>query len=457
MAKAGRQPILATNVMLMRFDKHRKCRYGNSVEETAQDRPALASLRSRSQGYLGYLAWVLLVLAFLWAANTCAQLAERWIAFLRGVRRAVGLGAPVHGPDYLALGGLGFLVIAFLLLAAVCYGAYRTAWTRRIAAVWGGGRSSDLTRIRALGSAAVGRELEHRFAYLDRLAASPGWRDAKLVRSGDSREAYCDLAASILRHVETDVAARAVTTGLIVGMNRNTLLDTLTIVAAAFELQLHVLTKLGKRPSLMVWIELMKRAGASVFLNTYVGREDALYLNLTIRKAALGVQMASDTVQEAAGALADVDWDEVLGGVAVPGLSTVTSFATMSMSVGAFGLRHIGTFIEATANDLLQGVLAGGVLYFHGMALAADCLALDREHRASAEMTRTVAQSMAVACAPAGRMLRDQVRRMRAFLRGRRQLALTAAKDAAKLGVDKLREASVSHWESVKGAGKLFR
>jgi len=95
-------------------------------------------------------------------------------------------------------------------------------------------------------------------------------------------------------------------------------------------LQLHVLTVLGKKPSVRIWTEVLKRAGASVFLNTYVGREDALYLNLTIRKAALGVEMASDTMQEAAGALADVDWDEVLGGVAVPGLSAVTSFATMS-------------------------------------------------------------------------------------------------------------------------------
>ncbi len=261
----------------------------------------------------------------------------------------------------------------------------------------------------------------------------------------------------MLNHVEREISARAVTTGLIVGMNRNPLLDTVTIIAAAFELQLHVLTLLGKRPSLRVWLMLLQRAGASAFLNTYVGREDALYLNLTIRKAALGVEMASDSVQQTAGALADVDWDEVLGGVQIPGLAAVTSFASMSMSVGAFGLRHIGSFIETTANELLQGVLAGGVLYFHGMLLAADCLALDREHRASAQMNRTIAQSMAVACAPAGRMLQDQVRRMRAFLRARRQLALTAAKDSAKLGVEKLREASASHWETVKSASKLFR
>ncbi len=432
-------------------------RCNGAVEETAPDRPALASLRRRSQSYLGYLLWVLLGLVLLWTANTAAQLVERWIGFLRGVRASFGFRYAVTGPDYWIIAGVLFLGLLVLLLAAASAAAYRAAWTRRIETVWGRKGDARLQRVGTLKAAPTRRELEGRFAYLDRLAASPGWRGTPVARTGESREAYCAFAAALLRDIETDVAARAVTTGLVVGMNRNPLLDTLTIVASAFELQLHVLTRLGKRPSVRVWIELLKRAGASVFLNTYVCREDALYLNLTIRKAALGVEIASDSAQEAAGAIADVDWDEVLGGVAVPGLSAVASFATMSLNVGAFGLRHIGTFIEATANDLLQGVLAGGVLYFHGMALAADCLAMDREHRASAEMTRTVSQSMAVACAPAGRMLRDQVRRMRAFLRGRRQLALTAAKDAAKLGVDKLREASASHWESVKGAGRFFR
>jgi len=417
------------------------------VEEAAQDRPALAQLRHRSQSFLGYLLWVLVAMFILWSANTCAQLAGQWIAFLRGIRGVAGLAPPTHGPDYWVIGGMVLLVTVFIIVAAVCYFAYRAAWNRRLAAVWGVSSPPEPGKL----------GLQRQLLYLDRLAASPGWIGAGLARRSDSREGYCQLAAAMLKQVEADIAARAVTTGFIVGMNRNPLLDTLTIVASAFELQMHVLTVLGKKPSVRIWIELLKRAGASVFLNTYVGREDALYLNLTIRKAALGVEMASDTVQEAAGALADVDWDEVLGGVAVPGLSAVTSFATMSMSIGAFGLRHIGTFIEATANDLLQGVLAGGVLYFHGMALAADCLAVDREHRASSEMTRTIAQSMLVAVAPAGQLLRDQVRRMRAFLRGRRQLAFTAAKDAAKLGVDKLRDASLGHWETVKGASKLFR
>ena len=37
-------------------------------------------------------------------------------------------------------------------------------------------------------------------------------------------------------------------------------------------------------------------------------------------------------------------------------------------------------FVERTGVEILEGVLAGGVLYYHGMALAADCLALDCQH-----------------------------------------------------------------------------
>ena len=152
-------------------------------------------------------------------------------------------------------------------------------------------------------------------------------------------------------------------------------------------------------------MELVKRAGASIFLNTYVTREDAIYLNLAIRKAALGLEVASDAFQST---IADIDVDEVLGQTAIPGLSELAHVATLSMSVGASGVRQIGNFIEHTANDLLQGVMAAGILYYHGMALAAECLSLDEEHRRDPEMTRTIAQAMTMACAPAGRLLRDR-------------------------------------------------
>jgi hypothetical protein len=110
------------------------------------------------------------------------------------------------------------------------------------------------------------------------------------------------------------------------------------------------------------------------------------------------------------------------------------------MSVGASGLRYIGNFIEHAANDLLQGVMAAGILYYHGMALAAECLALDEEHRRSPEMTRTIKQAMAMACAPAGQLLRDQVRQMRSFLRERRRHIFTVAKGNVSGTAGKIRD-----------------
>jgi hypothetical protein len=417
----------------------------------------LASVRRRSQSYLSYLFWVCAVLCLLWTANTAASLLQQILSLLASLRSAVGLVPPVAGPDYFILGGVAALTLLALTVLAAAYSAYRAAWNRRLRILWGEPSKSTHARICPLQGCADEAELRRRTLYLQTLASCSAWQGHTLKISDVSRESYKNAAAVMLRSIEADIAQRAVTAGLVIGLNRSPLIDALSIAASAFELQLHVLTRLGKRPSARTWIEMLKRTSASLFLNSYVSREDALYLNLAIRKAALGVEMASDTVQEAAGAMADIDWDEVLGGMSVPGLSAVTSVATMSMSVGAFGLRHIGSFIETTANDLLQGVLAGGILYYHGMALAAECLALDEEHRRSPEMTRTIGQAMNIACAPAGRLLRDQVRRMREFLRERRRMVFGAATDAAKHGIDKLRTSSSSKWASVKNATGLFR
>ena len=100
---------------------------------------------------------------------------------------------------------------------------------------------------------------------------------------------------------------------------------------------------------------MLKRTTASLFLNWYVSREDALYLKLAIKKTGWGVGAASDLAQQAADALDDVDWDEFLGGSGVPGLSLVGSLAAKGIGIGAFGLRQVGVFIESTADDLLQG------------------------------------------------------------------------------------------------------
>lgn len=55
------------------------------------------------------------------------------------------------------------------------------------------------------------------------------------------------------------------------------------------------------------------------------------------------------------------------------------------------------------------------------------------------------------------RLLRDQLRRMREFLRERRRMVFGAATDVAKHGIDKIRNASTSTWTSVKDATGWFR
>jgi hypothetical protein len=293
-------------------------------------------------------------------------------------------------------------------------------------------------------------ELQRRGLYLETIARCPEWTGHALGQCGQTSESYKSAAAVMLQSIEGDITKRAVAAGLVIGLNRSSLIDSLSIAASALELQLHVLTRLGKRPSVRTWMEMLKRTSASLFLNSYISRGDALYLNLAIREAALGLEMASDAMQEAATSMADIDWDEFLGGLTVPGVGAVMHAATMGMNVGAFGLRHIGSFIETTANDLLRGVLAGGILYYHGMALAAECLALDEEHRGSPQMTRTIGHAMNVACTPAGLLLRDQVRRMRGFLRQRRRMVFGAATGAARQGVDELRVGWPFKWAKAK-------
>ena len=51
------------------------------------------------------------------------------------------------------------------------------------------------------------------------------------------------------------------------GISRNRAVDLFSIAAAALELQLHVLTRLGKRPSLAAWRQMLAR-GINVAVGT---------------------------------------------------------------------------------------------------------------------------------------------------------------------------------------------
>lgn len=400
---------------------------------------SLAGIRRRGQEYVGYLLWVFAFIGVLWTINTVLALVERWAGLMHRLRAALGIAPALGGPDWSVISGTGLLVLLGLGLVLWAYARYRVAWTRRLRTVWGATPHAAYAKIVRLSPIASDAILRRKAEYVCALLRCPGWQQPAPIPSPDAqldREAYEATANAVLREIEHDIAHRAITTGLVVGLNRNPLLDTLTIVASALELQLHILTRLGKRPSLWTWTELVQRAGASMFLNTYVTRDDAFSLTLAIRKAALGLEVAADAVQHT---LADVDVDEVLGHTAIPGLAELAHAAAFGVTVGTSGLRSIGTFIEHAANELLQGVLAAGILYYHGMALAAECLALDAKHRSNPAMRRTIPQAMRMACAPAGRLVRDQVRGLRSLLRERRRQILTVAKEnvtgsAGKIG-----------------------
>ncbi|MBI1789967.1 MAG: hypothetical protein HYR60_20750 [Acidobacteria bacterium] len=161
--------------------------------------------------------------------------------------------------------------------------------------MWGRPPESSHVRILPLRPCADDAELRQRTAYPQALVSCSEWSGTALGQCDDPRQFYENAAAAILQSIEADIAQRAVTAGLVIGLNRNSLIDTLSIAASAFELQLHVLTRLGKRPSPRAWFELLKRTSASLFLNSYVSREDALCLNLAIRKAALGLERSIGT------------------------------------------------------------------------------------------------------------------------------------------------------------------
>jgi hypothetical protein len=412
----------------------------------------LAGVRRRGLLYLNYVFWALALSALLLGASIGTSLFGRWIAFLGGTRKALGIGVPVDGPDYWILSGGAFAILVTGSVLLMGWHMYRKAWNRRLS-----GFARAHVRIRRLRITADDRELAKRKEYMSALAAAPEWRGITL----DSD--YKECAAAVLKVLEVEVAHRAVTAGLVVGLNRNAFIDSVSILAAALELQFHVLTRLGKQPSFRTWTEMLKRTSSSLFLNWYVSRGDALYIKLAIKKTAWGLGIASDLTQQAADSLDDIDWDEIAGGlggsVPQPALHVMSALgvvAAKGMTVGAFGLRQLSHFVEVTADDLLQGVLAGGILYYHGMALAAECLALDEQHRNSPEMNRTIAQAMSVACAPAGRVLLDQVRAMRQFLRERRRMMFARARktatDTASSAVGGVRSASTRMMDNIKSS-----
>jgi hypothetical protein len=354
-------------------------------------------------------------------------------------RAMLGLAAPPPGSrDWLLIVVTASVPLAALVVGALLWRGYRQAWQRRLEAVWGSPRPHwQHRRWRPLPARADDSERGERLEYLAALLDAPGWaEDWKAMRAEPAVDLpshrspasvppadYERLSAAVLAHIERDVMERAMAVGLIVSVSQHRLVDLLTIFVGTLEMQLHVLTRLGKQPSLTAWRLLLARCGASLFVNTYLSRQDAVWVTLAIKKAAMGFQAAGDVAGEMADALdpGDLDLDEGLfSGL----LGAAEQAAAFGMSVGSVGAHQIGRLIDSVGEELLQGVLAGGIMYYHGMALAADTLALDRAHRASPAMTRTLAQFARTGAVTAGTLLRNVVRQYRAILRTRRRQAV---------------------------------
>jgi hypothetical protein len=94
-------------------------------------------------------------------------------------------------------------------------------------------------------------------------------------------------------------------------------------------------------------------------------------------------------------------------------------------------LHALGTLIESVGDELAQGALAAGIIYYHGIALASDTLAVDLVHRRSPVMTRNFREGVWKMGEIAGSILRDLVRqRRKAFREKRRQIVRTLPRSA---------------------------
>ncbi|MBV8830083.1 MAG: hypothetical protein JO108_12725 [Acidobacteriaceae bacterium] len=388
-------------------------------DRTSSDSP-LVGLRRRGQFLFGLLLSASAA-GFVLVASGCVLVTYHYaMSFAERLRSALGFPTPVHGPDWFLLIALSSGPLIGLILVLIFLRWYHQLWLRRVAMVWP--NAADRRRLSRWRSLAESKRQE-RLDYLTSLLQSPAWSDRNCPKSQDDYEGRAEW---LLQELEKDIAERALATGLTVGISSNRYIDLFTIFAAALELQLHVFSRLGKRPSTYAWRLLIQRCGASLFINTYLNRQDGIALNLMIKKAGMGLKATGDLMETASQHLSesDFDLDEALNlqhsGILGMATKSLELGATMALTVGQVGLHVLGTLIESVGDELTQGAMAAGILYYHGMALAADTLAVNAAHRASPAMNRNFREGVWKMGEIAGSILRDLVRQRRTAFRDRR-------------------------------------
>lgn len=405
-----------------------------SETDSAASYALLEGVRRRGQFLISGMLWACVGGLLILLSGYLVVLFHYGLGLADRVRAGMGGHAPVAGPDYFLLGFLLAIPLFGLICLVALYFWYTRIWSRKLREVWPVSRDRRVHgRWRPLQEKADHSERTHRSAYL-----------SALCKRDPSPSGYEALAEATLADLERDIAERALTTGLVVGISRNRFLDLFTILVATLELQLHVLTKLGKRPSFHTWKLLVQRCGASLFINSYLNRHDALLLNLTIKKAGMGLHAAGDVMDASIQHFSDqdIDLDDALnlqhGGLLGIATKSIEMGAFMALSVGQVGLRTLGALIESVGDELAQGALAAGIIYYHGISLASDTLALDQQHRSSAAMNRSVRDGVWRMGEIAGTILLDFIRQRRNAFRERRRQALKGLPKTAYDGIQTL-------------------
>lgn len=405
-----------------------------------EDESPLESIRSRSLLYSSYIIWFITAAAVLFALSAYVSAVQSWLGTVERFRRYLGFTPPPNSQDWWLVSATVLALLLPIGIALAVFVAYRRDWRRRLTLIWGEGGGGSAQRIWKLTTMADATEVRRRCEYLKSLVGTERWRSSRIDVPTLSADSYRSAAELVLAEIEADIAQRAIMLGFVVGLSRKSLMDFVAISTAALELQLHVLTSLGKWPSPNTWIRLWKRTLSSLFFSWYLNAEQSLTFRLMIRKIGLGLEAGSAALEHAGSALMhsahpdDVDWDDIEhllpDGFSVRALATAAGIAAgTTISVGAFGMNQIGRFIEQRGEDLFQGALAASILYGHGVALAADCIALDTSHRESPVLQPPFCDVMTRMSRHAGIMLGDQVRSLRGVLRERRRLIWKIARE----------------------------
>lgn len=412
----------------------------NSV--STPESPALEGLRRRGQVLISGLLWAAAAGLFVVLSGYTLVLYHYGIALAERFRSSLGFAAPQHGPDWFMIAALSSAPVLCVFCLALFGIWYRRLWLRKLRSVWPDARNrSRYGRWQAVPFRASAAHRTYLTEHLTALLKSDVWATGDHPNPTAGYEVQAEW---LLLELEKDIAERALTTGLTVGISHNRYIDLFTIFVAALELQLHVLSRLGKRPSWYAWRLLIQRCGASLFINSYLNRQDSLALNLMIKKAGMGLYATGDLMEGAAQHLSesDFDLDEALNlqhaGLLGMATKTLELGATMALTVGQVGLHVLGTLIESAGDELAQGALAAGIIYYHGISLASDTLALDQIHRQSPAMNRSFREGVWKMGEIAGSILRDLVRQRRTAFRDRRRQIVRSLPRSAYAGIQNL-------------------